>query len=240
MLPASRKLQSNKWLVALQRRFGLFVSEAETHYDALEAEGGHVTEADRLGDTLYGVGGHQSAHKHLVIAWRDAEAASTHGVVYQGDKSLGAMHYSEFCASYTPDVIKLDNDDEDSLPEVLEIKSYSPIVRKNTSAPGGASLNGGVFLLGNTEERLKHKVLGARQRGVPSMEAFDHGTGKGYVPYTKGQYWDAIENRKSRVHLLVHEATFGGMSPYAAKRLRRLGRLARRRSGHRRERRQHP
>ena len=28
------------------------------------------------------------------------------------------------------------------------------------------------------------------------------------------------------MHLLVHEASFGGMSPYAAKRLRRLGRLA--------------
>ena len=39
-------------------------------------------------------------------------------------------------------------------------------------------------------------------------------------------YWDAIEHRKSRVHLLVHEASFGGMSPYTAMRLRRLGRLA--------------
>ena len=30
------------------------------------------------------------------------------------------------------------------------------------------------------------------------------------------------------MHLLVHEASFGGMSPYAAKRLRRLGHLPRR------------
>ena len=62
------------------------------------------------------------------------------------------------------------------------------------------------------------------------MGAYDHGTGKGHVPYARGQYWDAIENRKSRVHLLVHEASFGGMclSPYAAKRLRRLGHLPRR------------
>ena len=44
----------------------------------------------------------------------------------------------------------------------------------------------------------------------------------GMWPY----YHDAIENGKSRVRLLVHESTFGGMSPYAAARLRRLGRLA--------------
>ena len=174
-------MQSNIWLVAFQRRFGLFVSEAGAYYDALEVEGRCVSETDRLGDPLYGGGGHQSAHKHLVIAWRDAEAASTHGVVYQGDKSLGATHYSEYCASYTPDVIKLDNDDGDSLPEIDEIKNYSPIVRKGTSTPGGASLNGGVFLFGNTEERLKHTVLGARRQGVPSMGACDHGTGKGHV-----------------------------------------------------------
>ena len=95
-------MQSNTWLVALQRRFGLFVSEADTYYDALEVEGRFVSEADRLGDPLYGGGGHQSAHKHLVIAWRDAEAASAHGVVYQGDKSLWARCITPSTARPTP------------------------------------------------------------------------------------------------------------------------------------------
>ena len=63
-LPASLKMQSNIWLVAFQRRFGLFVSEADTYYDALETEGRCVSETERLGDPLYGGGGHQSAHKH--------------------------------------------------------------------------------------------------------------------------------------------------------------------------------
>ena len=58
------------------------------------------------------------------------------------------------------------------------------------------------------------------------MGSFDHRVGGGYVPYHRGDYHDAIENGKSRVRLLVHESTFGGMSPYAAARLRRLGRLA--------------
>ena len=47
------------------------------------------------------------------------------------------------------------------------------------------------------------------------MGPFDHREGSGYVPYHRGDYYDAIENGKARVHLLVHEATFGGMSPYA-------------------------
>ena len=40
-----------------------------------------------------------------------------------------------------------------------------------------------------------------------------------------GAYFDAIHNRKARVRLLCHEI-FGGMSGYAARRLRRLAREA--------------
>ena len=105
------------------------------------------------------------------------------------------------------------------------------MVRHNTlftaAAPAITTFNGGTHLFGNTEERLKHKVLGVpRRRGVPSSGPYNHREGTGYVPYHRGDYHDAIENGKSRVRLLVHEATFGGMSPYAASRLRRLGRLA--------------
>ena len=57
-----------------------------------------------------------------------------------------------------------------------------------------------------------------RRRGAPSMGPYNHREGTGYVPYHRGDYHDAIENGKSRVRLIVHEATFGGMSPYAAAR----------------------
>ena len=60
------------------------------------------------------------------------------------------------------------------------------------------------------------------------MGSFNHKTGAGYVAAKRGDYWDAIEKRKGRVHLLVHE-TLGGMSPAAARRLRRLARLAKER-----------
>ena len=60
---------------------------------------------------------------------------------------------------------------------------------------------------------------------MPALGRFDHATGAGYVPYHKGDYVDAIQNRKAAVHLLVHE-TLGGMCSYSARRLRRLARDA--------------
>jgi hypothetical protein len=41
----------------------------------------------------------------------------------------------------------------------------------------------------------------------------------------KAHYRDARRNKKAKVNLLVHE-TSGGMSPFGARRLRRLGREA--------------
>ena len=42
----------------------------------------------------------------------------------------------------------------------------------------------------------------------------------------RGDYYDAIENRKARVHLVVFEAGLGGLLPYGARRLRRNARAA--------------
>ena len=78
-----------------------------------------------------------------------------------------------------------------------------------TAKPGVTSLNGGTYTFGNTEERLKHRVLGAKQRGVPAMGAFDHTKGTGFVPAHDGDYWDALKTRKADVNLLVHETPSG-------------------------------
>ena len=60
---------------------------------------------------------------------------------------------------------------------------------------------------------------------MPSAGRYNHETGTGFVPAHEGDYRDAINNRKARVVLLVHE-TSGAFSPDAALYLRRLGRLA--------------
>ena len=61
---------------------------------------------------------------------------------------------------------------------------------------------------------------------MPALGAFRHSTGEGHVAAHRGDYWDAVENRKATVHLITFEAGLGGMSPYVARRLRRLGREA--------------
>ena len=68
--------------------------------------------------------------------------------------------------------------------------------------------------------------MGTRRRGLPALGAFDHADGTGHVAAHRGDYYDAIENRKARVHLVVFEAGLGGLLPYGARRLRRNARAA--------------
>ena len=116
------------------------------------------------------------------------------------------------------------NDDDDGLPELDEIKNYSCYVTARSSKTH--TTNQPRLLGGNTSERLKITVLGARARGHAAAGAYDHSTGTGRIPKVDGDYRDAIDNRKARVHLDIHDAITGGLHPYAARRLRRLGRAA--------------
>ena len=100
------------------------------------------------------------------------------------------------------------------------------VVSGSTGCPAVCSLNGGAYLGGNTEERLKYRVFGTRRRGVPALGAFDHSDGTGHVAAHRGDYYDCIENRKARLHLVTFEAGLGGLLRYGARRLRRNGRLA--------------
>ena len=68
------------------------------------------------------------------------------------------------------------------------------------------------------------RCMGARRASDGAR--FDHSNGAGHVAMHFGDYGDAIHSRKATVRLLIHEATLGGMSPYAARHLRRLGRDA--------------
>ena len=46
------------------------------------------------------------------------------------------------------------------------------------------------------------------------------------MPAHRGDYWDCIEKRKAQLLLISFEAGLGGMSPFAARRLWRLARMA--------------
>ena len=129
---------------------------------------------------------------------------------------------AEFCSSYIGDILIQTNNGK----EIIEIKNYTCFVNRRTNCPAVCTLNGGQYLGGNTEERLKYRVMGTRRRGLPALGAFDHADGTGHVAAHRGDYYDAIENRKARVHLVVFEAGLGGLLPYGARRLRRNARAA--------------
>ena len=61
---------------------------------------------------------------------------------------------------------------------------------------------------------------------MPGLGKFSHADGTGHVPAQRGDYYDCIENRKALLHLVCLEAGLGGLSPYAARRLRRKAREA--------------
>ena len=199
------------------------MSAAADMLDDKASKGETVTEEERLGDTFHGRAHHTAPHKWAAVTWRQATAAATTDTVYLGDKAKGKQHYRQFNAGWVPDVIRLTGDG--GKPELLEIKNYSPIVRRNASSDGPTEHMGHEYAFGNTEEALKLRVLGTRQRGLPAAGRFNHKTGAGYVKAKLGDYADAILNRKANVKLLCHEI-FGGMSSYAARHLRRLARDA--------------
>ena len=139
-----------------------------------------------------------------------------------GDKGAGRAACNVFCGSYIGDVLIQHADGR----EIVELKNYTAFVSRNTRCPAVCTLNGGQYLGGNTEERLKYRVFGTRRRGVPALGPYNHNDGTGHVAAHRGDYYDCIENRKARLHLITLEAELGGLLPYGARRLRRLARLA--------------
>ena len=61
---------------------------------------------------------------------------------------------------------------------------------------------------------------------MPALGEYDHNTGSGHVPAHRGDYYDCVENRKARLHLVTFESGLGGVTPYGARRLRSRGRAA--------------
>ena len=67
--------------------------------------------------------------------------------------------------------------------------------------------------------------MGCRQRGVLADGPFDHRTGKGHVPFHKGDYYDARHVKRNQVVPLIVEA-LGGIGRRGARCLRFLARRA--------------
>ncbi|MDC0526249.1 hypothetical protein OAO87_04525 [bacterium] len=95
------------------------LSSAASLFEAVAAEGELVTEEERLGDTLANAAHHGDAHKWLVVAWRQMEAAAApSSCVRLGDKGAGLAAHAEYCASYIGDILIQTDDGK----EIVEIK----------------------------------------------------------------------------------------------------------------------
>ena len=68
-------------------------------------------------------------------------------------------------------------------------------------------------------------ILGCEGRGRPADGPFDHSTGKGWVKERKGDYHDALFNRRSKVIAFIVEA-FGVIAPQSLAALHKLARRA--------------
>jgi hypothetical protein len=86
---------------------------------------------------------------------------------------------------------------------------------------------GHLYAFGSTAEMRRVEVCGCRGRGKKDDPPFDHKTGRGWVAKHRGDYFDAIYNKKSKVVLVLVE-TFGGI---VEETMEELGRLARKFTG---------
>ena len=160
------------------------------------------------------------------------------------DKGKGKQHYHQFNATWVPDVIRLTGDG--GMPELLEIKNYSPLVGRTKGREGPTEYVGHEYSMGNTEEALKWRVLGTRQRAVPAAGPYDHKTGTGYVkahvvttptPYaTAKPVSSCFATRSSAACLRMLHATsvgslatprVGGLTQPTTRSVRRLARSCR-------------
>ena len=76
-----------------------------------------------------------------------------------------------------------------------------------------------------TEESLRRTVLGCRKRGVPADGPYDHASGRGFVDFHPGDYYDALRRKNNQVVLLLVEV-FGGLAGGGARLLRFTSRRA--------------
>ena len=217
---------SGVYVVALQRRLGLYLSSARsTNDDVLEAGG----VPDYLGDVACNAGEHSTRHHATNRAWRAALAAVAVGEVILGDKEK-AGEYKKYNDGHVPDLVQ-PGASAWGTDWIGETKVPSPL----GAAPAQHQCErvGHLVAFGNTEEWLHRAILGCRARGLPPPGAapagrlppFDHKTGEGHVPFHGGDYYDARFNKRNQVVPLIVEA-LGGIGRRGARCLRFLARRA--------------
>ena len=219
------RADSGAYVVALQRRLGLYMSTARSVNDDVLDAGG---EPDYLGDVACNVGEHSTRHHATNRAWRAALAAVAIGEVVLGDKEK-AGEYKKYNEGHVPDIVQ-PGASAWGTDWIGETKVPSPL----GAAPAKDQCEhvGHLVAFGNTEEWLHRQILGCRARNQPAqppaggrLPPFDHKTGEGHVPFHGGDYHDARYKKRNQVVPLIVEA-LGGIGRRGARCLRFLARRA--------------
>jgi hypothetical protein len=227
------KIPSLQFEVLGQRRGGLDLAVAKTFNDSEALRLGH--EVDRKGDEFANNGDRNRKHNRTLNAGERMLSAVAAGQVVKGDKEdpESAALYNE---GYILDLAEVGGDEETGADVLYEFKVPSPLTKSHV-VTGKSPKHGGVpasvghlYAFGNTEEKFRLKVLGCKGRGRRRDGSFDHKTGRGWVKAVKGDYFDAIVRKGSRVVPMIIETT-GGIAPHSRAVVARLARRARRKGG---------
>ena len=74
--------------------------------------------------------------------------------------------------------------------------------------------------------KYRVSILGCKARGNKATDRpFDHSTGAGWVAGRRGDYYDALVNKRSKVVPFIVES-YGGIAPHSRAAIRRLARRA--------------
>ena len=220
--------------IYLQRRSSLNITSAEAVFDALERKGEVV---DRKGDKLSNSGEYSRRHNRVLRRGVAMTTAVAIGQCVQGDKEKPELT-NMLNEGYAVDLGELEGDDATGADVCQEYKVPSPTTKSAHAAGKGSKKDGGcpasvghLYGLGNTEEKYRLTVLGCKARGfVGRDKPLDHATGRGAVKSHRGDYWDALKNKKATVIPAIVE-TFGGISPHFLKFIMRLAARAKKGGG---------
>ena len=231
--------ESDYMLVRVQRRLGLYLTCLAVPLDAAEARGEIVTQHMRLGDDAINDANATHRHNAGLLAVHAAITAVTdsrrpYARTLRGDKGDGSpagaadakRRWAWANDGHIPDIVRCS-----APPYIWEWKCCSPLITSaalgnGSSKCGGApsTVDGDRFAFGCTEEAMRRKVYGLRQRGKPGERAFDRRSGQGHVAPHDGDYADAL--RKGHGLLLLMSESTGALGAGLVMLLRTLARTA--------------
>ena len=207
-------IESPAFEVVLQRHGSLNIAAADAVFTALEEDGEIV---DRLGDGLQSGGEYNKRHHCFLRALRDLVAGGATGPLVLGDKDARDKT-ADICASVAPDLAELGANPATGGDVLYEAKVASPTTASHSAGRGSRSHGGKpasvghIIGHGNTEERLRLKILGCKRAGHPSQGPLDHST----VEQQDGDYVNELVRTRAQVVPMIMETT-GGLAPHSRK-----------------------